>query len=132
MKNAEYYQTSLKRPSWAPPAKVFGPVWTFLYILIAISFGTVFEKGLQGVVPFAIVLPFILNIIFNLLYTPIQFKLKNNYLALLDILLVLATLIWALIVIHPYYSFVTYINIPYMLWVTFATILQISITRLNR
>ena len=79
-----------------------------------------------------VLLPFILNSIFNLIYTPIQFGLKNNLLALFDIILVLLTLVWALAGIYPYASWVTSVNIPYFLWVSFATLLQVNITYLNR
>jgi len=73
-------------------------------------------------------LPFALNLVFNFAFTPLQFGLKNNLLASIDILLILATLIWALYVIWPYMRWVVYANIPYLLWVSFATILQITIT----
>jgi tryptophan-rich sensory protein len=79
-----------------------------------------------------VALPFLLNIIFNLLYTPIQFGLKNNYLASIDIILVLGTLIWALIAIYPLVRWIAIVNIPYLLWVSFATILQLTITWINR
>ena len=75
---------------------------------------------------------FILNLLFNAAYTPIQFGLKNNLLASVDILLVLGTLLWALKVIWPRVRWVAYVNIPYLLWVAFATLLQLSITWLNR
>jgi benzodiazapine receptor len=125
-----WYQQLIK-PSWSPPAYLFGPVWTFLYILIAISFGSVFKLFFQKQVSFMVLLPFILNIIFNLAFTPIQFGLKNNLLAAVDILLVLVTLIWAIIAIYPVLRWVAYLQIPYLLWVSFATILQLTITRLN-
>jgi len=79
-----------------------------------------------------VALPFLLNLIFNFAFTPIQFGLKNNYLAALDILLVLATLIWAMAVIYPHARWIAYIQIPYLLWVSFATVLQLTITYLNR
>jgi len=79
-----------------------------------------------------VLLPFFLNIVFNVAFTPLQFKLKNNYLALLDISLVLLTLIWAMIKIYPFAPWISLANIPYLLWVTFATVLQSSITWLNR
>jgi tryptophan-rich sensory protein len=79
-----------------------------------------------------VALPFLLNLIFNLAFTPIQFRLQNNYLAALDILLVLGTLIWAMVVIYPFARWITYIQIPYLLWVSFATVLQLTITVLNR
>ncbi len=126
-----WYQQLIK-PTWAPPAWIFGPVWSVLYIVIFITFWYVWWLFFKGKIPFIVLLPFILNIIFNLLFTPIQFGLKNNLLASIDILLVLATLIWLMIVIFPYAKWVTYANIPYLLWVSFATILQLTITFLNK
>ncbi len=122
----------LAKPFFAPPAWVFGPVWTLLYIVIAISFGFVLLQYLKRRVRFATLLPFILNLLFNLAYTPLQFGLKNNALASVDILLVLATLVWALAGIRRRIAWVAWVNLPYLLWVAFATVLQLSITWLNR
>ena len=129
--SAAWY-AQLAKPFFAPPSFVFGPVWTVLYIIIAVSFGFVLLQYLKRRLPFAVLLPFVLNLIANLAYTPIQFGLKNNALASLDILLVLATLIWALLVIRQRARWVAYANIPYLLWVALATVLQLSITWLNR
>lgn len=126
------WYAQLAKPFFAPPAAVFGPVWTVLYVLIAISFGYVLLQCLKQRVPFRVLLPFVLNLVFNLAYTPLQFGLKNNLLASVDILLVLGTLVWALVAIWPRVRWVAYVNIPYLLWVTFATVLQLSITWLNR
>ena len=131
MQNYNWYQQLIK-PSWSPPAYVFGPVWTFLYVLIVISFGKVFLMAWQKQIALIIALPFVLNIIFNLAFTPLQFGLKNNFLAAADILLILATLIWAMIAIYPHARWITYIQIPYLAWVAFATVLQLTITFLNR
>ena len=130
-RNANWYQ-KLKKPSWSPPSWLFGPVWTFLYVLIFISFGKTFLLFSQGQITFIIVLPFILNLIFNFSFTTIQFGLKNNYLAALDILLVLGTLIWAMVAIFSFAPWIAYIQIPYLLWVSFATVLQLTVTYLNR
>ena len=131
MTNYNWYSQLIK-PVWAPPSWLFGPVWTFLYLLIAVSFGKVFLMFFQKKVPLIIILPFILNLIFNLAFTPLQFGLKNNFLATIDILLVLATLIWAMIAIYPYARWLTFIQLPYLFWVSFATILQLTITYLNK
>lgn len=131
MNNSYNWYSTLIRPSWAPPSYLFGPVWSVLYILIAISFGKVFLMYYSKQISFWVVLPFILNLIFNFAFTPLQFGLKNNLLAAIDIVLVLGTLIWAIIVIYPYAKWVALINIPYLLWVLFATVLQITITYLN-
>ncbi len=125
-----WYQTLIK-PSWAPPGWLFGPVWTILYILIAISFGKVFLMAYKKQIKPQVALPFALNLIFNIAFTPIQFGLKNNLLATADILLVLITLIWAMVVIYPRAKWLACIQIPYLLWVSFATILQLTITYLN-
>ena len=130
--NSYNWYSQLIKPSWSPPAWLFGPVWTFLYILIAISFGKVFLMFFQKKVSFIVILPFILNLIFNFAFTPLQFGLKNNLLAAADVILVLGTLIWAIIAIYPYARWVAYIQIPYLLWVSFATVLQLTITYLNK
>lgn len=133
--NTYNWYSQLIKPLWAPPSWLFGPVWTVLYAIIAVSFGTVFYKAFTGRIVWTVALPFALNLLFNFAFTPIQFGLKNNLLASIDILLVLATLIWALYLVWyaaPGLRWVVYANIPYLLWVTFATGLQLTITYLNR
>lgn len=130
MNEIAWYATLVK-PAWAPPAWLFGPVWTVLYCLIIATFGYVFYKAYKRELPLRTALPFALNLVFNAAFTPIQFGLQSNLLAALDIILVLATLIWGLVVIYPRYRWVALANIPYLLWVSFATVLQLTITYLN-
>ena len=129
--SAAWY-AQLAKPFFAPPSFVFGPVWAVLYIIIAITFGFVLVQTLRRRLPSSVLLPFALNLVFNAAYTPIQFGLRNNLLASVDILLVLGTLIWAMRVIWHPARWVALSNIPYLLWVGFATVLQLSITWLNR
>ncbi len=135
MNNTYDWYRQLVKPKWAPPSWIFGTVWTFLYVIVFISFGAVFYKVFNTKLSWIIIVPFILNLIFNLAFTPIQFGLKNNYLAAVDIVLVLTTLVWALFVVWnalPELRWVVYVNIPYLLWVSFATVLQLKITYLNK
>lgn len=133
MPTQDWYAQLIK-PLWAPPAWLFGPVWTVLYAIIVVSFGTIFYKVFTKEIPWIIGLPFVLNLIFNFAFTPIQFGLQNNLLAALDIVLVLGTLIWALYTVWlkmPDLLWIVYVNIPYLLWGTYATALQLTITSLN-
>ncbi len=132
MNKAYSWYSQLIKPSFAPPSWIFGPVWTVLYILIAISYGYVGYLFFTKKISFIVVLPFVLNLLFNLSFTYFQFGLKNNFLAAADILLVLGTMIWAFIAIFPHVKWIFYINIPYLLWVSFATILQLTVTWLNK
>ena len=132
--NTYNWYSQLMKPTWAPPSWLFGPVWTVLYGIIAVTYGTVFYKAFAGKLSWAVALPFALNLIFNLAFTPIQFGLKNNWLAALDILLVVGTLIWAFVAVwraSPDLRWVVYANVPYLIWGIFATVLQLTITYLN-
>jgi len=126
------WYSNIIKPSFSPPSWIFGPVWSVLYVIIAITFIRVFYLASTKVIPGIVVIPFILNLIFNFSFTPLQFGLQNNYLAALDILLVLSTLVWAIFSIWPYSKGIAYAQIPYLLWVCFATVLQLSVTWLNR
>lgn len=121
----------LNKPTWAPAPEVFGPVWTVLYILIIISFGYVGYLWITKRIDSKVATPFILNLVFNVAFTPLMFSLRNIPLATLDIVLVFLTLIWAMVAIYKKAMWVAWINLPYLLWVTFALVLQISILILN-
>lgn len=125
------WYAQLLKPSWAPPADVFGPVWSVLYVIIAISFGAVLVLAIKKKIPRTVLIPFMINIVSNALYSPIQFGLRNNELASVDILIVLGSLAWAMIAIWPHRKWIAYAQIPYFLWVAFATCLQLTITYLN-
>ena len=129
--SADWY-TTLVKPFFSPPAWIFGPVWSVLYVIIAISFGYVLYLAFKKRIGWSLFLPFGLNLVFNAAFTPLQFGLKNNALAAVDIVLVLATLVWAQRAIWRPIRWVAVVNLPYLAWVMFATVLQLSITWLNR
>ncbi|MCX6808126.1 MAG: tryptophan-rich sensory protein [Candidatus Berkelbacteria bacterium] len=121
-----------RRPPLSPPDWIFGVVWPFLYFLIFGSYGFVFLKWWRGEIAGILVIPFIINLIANGLFTYFQFKLKNNLLAVIDILIVLGTIILTIVLVWPHYQNIAYLQIPYLVWVAFATYLQIGVTILNR
>jgi len=130
MDTSQWYAELLK-PSWAPPSWLFGPVWTVLYTGIFITFGAVFVMAFRRRIKPAVALPFVLNLLFNAAFTPLQFGLRSNVLASIDILLVLITLIWAMVAIRPHARWIMFAQIPYLLWVILATCLQLTITVMN-
>jgi benzodiazapine receptor len=127
---SQWYQT-LIRPSWAPPAWLFGPVWSVLYTIIAITFSYTIYKIYKKELPKIILIPLLINLISNFSFTYFQFTLKNNLLASIDILIVLGSLIWFLVLMFKNKKWVAISNIPYILWVSFATVLQLTVTFLN-
>ncbi len=129
--NEYNWYAQLIKPEWAPPAWLFGPVWTVLYVIIAITFITVVVMVWKKKWPKSLLWPFMLNLVFNFSFTPLQFGLQNNFLAAIDILLVLGTLVWTMYAVWPKARWITYALIPYLLWVSFASVLQLTITYLN-
>ena len=119
------------QPAWAPPSWLFGPVWSVLYAIIAISFGYVFYRVYQGEIPKVVAVPFVINLIANAAFTPVQFGLQNLPLAALVIVIVLVTIPWAMWAVWPYAKWVALAQIPYLVWVSFATVLQLTIWYLN-
>ncbi len=131
MESINWYR-SIKKPSWAPADKVFGQVWAVLYVIIFFVNIYLIAILFQGYISWVVILPFWINLFANFIFTPIQFGLKNNLLALLDIIIILTTIIWSMISIWPINNILALAYAPYLIWVCIATVLQISITWLNR
>jgi benzodiazapine receptor len=126
----EWYQ-SLAKPSWTPAPPTIGLIWQILYPIIAVTFTYVFWRGIRGKLPLAVVLPFAINLVANLSFTPIQFGLRNLPLASVDIIIVWATIVWSIAAIWRHHRWVALTQVPYLVWVSIATVLQLSITLLN-
>lgn len=122
---------ALAKPSWTPSPSTIGLIWTILYPVIAVSFGFVFVQTLRRKLEPRVALPFLINLAANLLFTPIEFRLRNLPLATIDILVVWGTIIWAVVAVRRAYPWVAWAQLPYFVWVTIATTLQISITAMN-
>jgi translocator protein len=86
----EWYN-SLAKPTWTPTPGTIGLIWQILYPIILVTFGFVFVQGFRGKVPWWVALPFAINLVANLVFTPIQFGLRNLPLASVDILVVWTT-----------------------------------------
>ena len=122
---------SLAKPSWTPAPATIGLIWMLLYPIILVSFGFVFVHAFRKRVPWRVALPFAINLVANLIFTPIQFGMRNLPLAAADIVVVWTTLIWMMVVVWPHYRWVAVAQVPYLVWVTLATTLQLSIAAMN-
>ena len=86
----------------------------------------------RGRLPMLVALPFAINLVANLMFTPIQFGMRNLQLAAVDILVVWGTIVWMMLAVWPRYRWVAAAQVPYFVWVSIATVLQLSITWMNR
>ena len=126
----EWY-SALAKPSWTPAPSTISLIWMILYPIILVSFSFVFVQAFRGKLSWRIAVPFAINLVANLIFTPIQFGLRNLPLASVDILIVLGTIIWMIAAIWKHYRWVALAQVPYLLWVATATMLQLSITAMN-
>ncbi len=125
------WYNGLAKPDWTPAPATIGLIWKILYPIILASFGFVFVQAFRGKVSWWVALPFIINLAANLLFTPIQFGLRNLPLAAVDILIVWGSILWLAMTIWPHYRWVAAAQVPYFIWVSIATVLQLSITAKN-
>jgi translocator protein len=126
---SEWFAT-LNRPSFSPPNWVFGPVWTTLYILIGISFFLIWKQEASSQRKQAIIV-FLAQLVLNFAWSFIFFYFNKIGLALIEIVLLWISIIFMLVLFYKLKPLAAYLNIPYLLWVTFATILNSGYYLLN-
>ena len=112
------------------PNRLFGPVWTFLYLTIAVSGWLVWrEAGFAGaVLPLAI---YALQLVLNAAWTPLFFGLHRADLGFFDIVLLWLSIIATISLFYPIHLGAALLLLPYLAWVTFAAALNFAIWRLN-
>ena len=113
------------KPSFTPPNWIFGPVWTILYVLIAVSLYFTWKKANKNQKKKVRVL-FGINLIANSIWSLLFFKLQNPFLALLDIILILTTIIMMILTTKKIDKRSAQLLVPYLIWVCFATFLNLS------
>lgn len=124
---------ALAKPTWTPEPQFIGTMWTILYPIIAVAFVAAIMKAVRGEVPKAVYVAVAINAAANIAFTPIQFGLRNLPLATADILLVLVTIVWLMVLLWtPGAKWIALLLVPYLVWVSIATVLQTSITWMNR
>jgi benzodiazapine receptor len=112
------WYNGLAKPDWTPAPATIGLIWQILYPIILVTFGFVFVQTIRRKLPWTVAPPFAINLVANLIFTPIQFGLRN--------------LLWMVMAIWRHYRWVAVAQCPYFIWVSLATVLQLSITWSNR
>jgi tryptophan-rich sensory protein len=125
----EWYAT-LNRPSFNPPDWIFGPVWTTLYILMGFSFFLVWKQDASKERKLAILI-FLLQLLLNFIWSFIFFYFNMIGFALVEIILLWISIVIMLVLFYRIKPIASYLNIPYLLWVTFASVLNASYYLLN-
>ena len=120
----------LNKPSWNPPSWLFGPVWTLLYIAMAVAAWLVWRTGGWKRRTPALAL-FMFQWLLNALWTPLFFGLHRIDLALIDITLMWLAIAATIAAFYRISKSSAYLLIPYLAWVTFATALNFAIWRIN-
>ena len=129
MKTYESY-AHLKKPSWAPPSWVFGPVWTALFALMGIAVFLVWEKRKSQTVKIALTV-FVFQLALNVLWSILFFGVHGIGFAFVEIIFLWLAILWTIIVFWKIDRAAAYLMLPYIAWVTFAAYLNYSIMILN-
>ena len=128
--SASEFYLNLVRPSWAPPAWLFAPVWSVLYVLMGVAAWLVWRaRGLGGARNALLV--FVVQLAANALWTWLFFVWRQGGLAFAEILLLLALILAAIVLFWRANRLAAVLLVPYLLWVSFASALTLSTWRLN-
>lgn len=134
MPNIQPWYNSLNHPFWRPPNWVFGPVWTMLYFILAfvgwrlwISFdGTIVQNLKQPVIRF-----YFIQLLLNFLWSPLFFGIHKTGLAMINLYLIIVFTILLMIHAARINRLVTWLLVPYLAWLLFASSLNTAIVYLN-
>ena len=126
---ADFYAT-LAQPSWAPPATLFGPVWSALFVLIGVAAWLVWRR--HGFAGAAVALGlFVVQLVANALWTWLFFKWRLGAASLVEIVVLWLLIAATLVAFWPLHRLAALLLVPYLAWVSFASALTVSLLRLN-
>ncbi len=125
------WYTTITKPSFNPPNWIFGPAWTLLYILMGIAFAMIWNAGTEKKEVKKAMKLFGLQLILNLIWSFLFFTMQNPAIAFIDIVILLIAINSTIRHFAAINKTAGYLLIPYLLWVSFATLLNGSIWYLN-
>jgi tryptophan-rich sensory protein len=129
MTSSAWY-ADLVKPSWSPPGWLFGPVWTLIYVLMAVAAWLVWREGGWARQRRPLTL-YIVQLVLNAAWTPIFFGLHQPGWALIEIVLLWVAIVATLLAFKPVRPLAAWLLAPYLAWVSFAAFLNFTLWRLN-
>ena len=120
------WYAALNKPAYNPPDWIFGPVWTALYIMMGVAFYLFWKKKARKAITI-----FIIQLALNTLWSILFFGLKSPFLALMDIILLWAFILATILTGRKFSKAASYLLVPYLLWVSYAFVLNASIWSIN-
>ena len=125
------WYSTLNKPFFAPPNWLFGPVWTLLYFLMGVSFYLIWKQGWQKKKIKTASMFFLAQLALNFIWTPIFFGLRAPLPGLIVIVSMWIMIVMTMKKFYPLSTLAFYLLVPYLLWVSFATLLNAVIVLLN-
>ena len=121
------WYAALNKPEWNPPSWIFGPVWTLLYLLMAVAAWLVWKRdGWRWPLRF-----YLVQLALNAAWTPISFGAHALGWALVEIVALWFAILLAMLGFHRVSKTAGWMLVPYLAWVTFAAFLNFTLWRLN-
>ena len=126
------WYAGLTKPSFNPPGWVFAPVWTALYAMMGLAAWLVYEKGFRKPEVKRALAVFAVQLLLNTLWSIVFFGAHQLFGAVAVIVLLWAMILWTILLFRRISKAAAWLLVPYILWVSFATVLTVSIFTLNR
>ena len=122
---------ALRKPAFNPPEWIFGPVWTFLFLTMAVSAWLIWKQAADSPVRFPLVL-FFLQLLLNVTWSGLFFGLRRPGLALMELVVLWILILIVMILFYRLHRFAGLLMSPYFAWVSFAVVLNGFIWWMNR
>lgn len=125
-----WYQ-SLVKPAWQPPDLLFGPAWTLIYALWALSAATAWSAASSRAVRTRVVALFGTNALLNVLWSELFFGWQRPDWALAEVVVLWLSIVLLIVVLAPISRRASWLLVPYLAWVSFAGVLNLAVVQLN-
>lgn len=125
------WYATLKKPSFNPPSYLFVPVWSLLYLLMGVSLYLILKERQSSIPKTQSIFSFSIQLILNFLWSFIFFKNHAIGLAFIEICALWLSIVWMMVAFYKINKVAMWLNLPYLFWVSFASILNLSIYLLN-